>query len=314
MVPGAGRRASAYAWNGIWASLALAPVFIVIALLGSRTLPLLGLEPEMTRYAVDFWEPRMGGAFLGLVLWSMQSFFNGVSRVRTTLAINLVVAVANAALNDLLILRLGYGIAGSGWATCLAQLIGVLIGLYLMLATAPIRDRFAAHLTWRPRWQLIGNLIGVGLGIGAMVAFDILGMAVFQIMMTRLGVLDGAATQIVMMLTSVAFMPAVGLGMAGTTLVGQAIGAGDRAMGIPASATGSSSWPPATWEAWAWCSRWPARGCCPGSSVAPATTRPRWSRSASACSGSPPATSSSTGCSWGRGSACAGPATRAFPR
>jgi MATE family multidrug resistance protein len=34
--------------------------------------------------------------------------------------------------------------------------------------------------------------------------------------------------QIVLMLTSIAYMPAVGLGMAGTTLVGQSIGAGDR--------------------------------------------------------------------------------------
>lgn len=228
---GAGRRrrASAYAWNGIWASLCLAPVFVGLAALGPFALPLLGLDASLTRYAIDFWEPRMGGAFLGLVLWSMQSFFNGVSRVRTTLAINLVVALANAALNDLLILRLGYGIAGSGWATCAAQLVGVLIGLYLMLATAPIRDGYRAHLTWRPRWRLVASMVGVGLGIGAMVAFDILGMAVFQIMMTRLGIIDGAATQIVMMLTSVAFMPAVGLGMAGTTLVGQSIGAGDRA-------------------------------------------------------------------------------------
>ena len=38
----------------------------------------------------------------------------------------------------------------------------------------------------------------------------------------------GAATQIVMMMTSLAYMPAVGIAIAGTTLVGQSIGAGDR--------------------------------------------------------------------------------------
>jgi MATE family multidrug resistance protein len=47
-------------------------------------------------------------------------------------------------------------------------------------------------------------------------------------MQVQLGPVDGAATQIVMMLTSIAFMPAVGIGIAGTTLVGQSIGAGDR--------------------------------------------------------------------------------------
>jgi multidrug resistance protein, MATE family len=44
----------------------------------------------------------------------------------------------------------------------------------------------------------------------------------------HLGTIDGAATQVVMMLTSFAYMPAVGIAMAGTTLVGQAIGAGNR--------------------------------------------------------------------------------------
>jgi MATE family multidrug resistance protein len=39
---------------------------------------------------------------------------------------------------------------------------------------------------------------------------------------------DGATTQVVVMLTSLAYLPGVGLALAGTTLVGQAIGAGDR--------------------------------------------------------------------------------------
>ena len=48
----------------------------------------------------------------------------------------------------------------------------------------------------------------------------------FQIMQVRLGVVGGAASQIVMMLTSVAYMPGYGIAAAGTTLVGQSIGAG----------------------------------------------------------------------------------------
>jgi multidrug resistance protein, MATE family len=57
-------------------------------------------------------------------------------------------------------------------------------------------------------------------------AADIMGFALFQLMQVRLGTVDGASTQIVMMLTSFCYMPAVGIAMAGTTLVGQAIGAG----------------------------------------------------------------------------------------
>jgi len=61
-----------------------------------------------------------------------------------------------------------------------------------------------------------------------LIAADILGFALFQLMQVRLGTVDGASTQIVMMLTSFCYMPAVGIAMAGTTLVGQAIGAHHR--------------------------------------------------------------------------------------
>jgi MATE family multidrug resistance protein len=47
-------------------------------------------------------------------------------------------------------------------------------------------------------------------------------------MQVRLSTIDGATTQIVMMLTSIAYMPGFGIALAGTTLVGQSIGAGDR--------------------------------------------------------------------------------------
>jgi MATE family multidrug resistance protein len=47
-------------------------------------------------------------------------------------------------------------------------------------------------------------------------------------MQASLGAVAGAATQIVMMMTSIAYMPAIGVASAGTTLVGQAIGASDR--------------------------------------------------------------------------------------
>jgi MATE family multidrug resistance protein len=47
-------------------------------------------------------------------------------------------------------------------------------------------------------------------------------------MKTRYGTVEGAATQIVTILTSIAYMPGYGIGCAGTTLVGQSIGAGAR--------------------------------------------------------------------------------------
>jgi MATE family multidrug resistance protein len=65
--------------------------------------------------------------------------------------------------------------------------------------------------------------------MGLSATADMLGLALFQLMLVAVGVVAGAATQVVIMLTSLAYMPGVGIAMAGTTLVGQAVGAGDRA-------------------------------------------------------------------------------------
>ena len=109
----------------------------------------------------------------------------------------------------------------------MAQALGLLLGLLLMT-----RGRFAApfrtHLTWRPRWNVIRQQLKVGIPIGVMYGADVLGLALFQLMVGQVGEVPAAATQIVIMLTSLAYMPTLGIASAGTTLVGQAIGAGDR--------------------------------------------------------------------------------------
>ena len=221
------RRAALAAWSGLWASLALVPVFAAIAWAGPWVVPWLGLPPELQAMSLEYWGPRMLGGGAAVALWSVLSFFNGVGHVRRALAINMVVAVLNAGLNQWLMFDLGLGVAGSAWATTLSICVGLAIAMAMFLGP-PYRRRYASARMWRPRLRSIVATVNVGLPVGLSIAFDILGLAAFQAMLTRLGAVPGAASQIVMMLTSIAYMPAVGLGMAGTTLVGQSIGAGDR--------------------------------------------------------------------------------------
>jgi len=166
----------------------------------------------------------MLGGPLGVALWAVLGFFNGIGRPTVTLRIATGVAVINALLNQLFMFNLGQGVAGSAWATNCAQLIGVATALGWFLAPAT-RTRFRSHLTTRLHGRALWRQLQLGFPMGLLIAADILGFALFQLMQVRLGTIDGASTQIVMMLTSFCYMPAVGIAMAGTTLVGQAIGA-----------------------------------------------------------------------------------------
>ena len=224
---GAGRhaRASQATWTAIWASIFTLPVFGVLAATGAWLFAPFGIPEGTERLALDYWSPRMLGAPLGIALWSILGFFNGVGRPMVTLRVTAAVAVANALLNQLFVIELGLGIAGSAWATGVAQLLGVALALRAFLSKA-VRARFSSHLTRRLRLRSLVGQINLGFPMGVLTAADIMGFALFQLMQVRLGTVDGASTQIVMMLTSFCYMPAVGIAMAGTTLVGQAIGAG----------------------------------------------------------------------------------------
>ncbi len=254
----------------------------------------------------------MLGAPIGVALWAVLGFFNGISQPRITVMTTALVAIVNAALNQVFIFEFGWGIAGSAWATNASMACGVGFALWMFLRP-DLRRAYKTHLTWRPDLSNLVREFRLGLPMGAMYAADLFGMALFQLMQVRLGAVDGATTQVVVMLTSVSYLPGVGLALAGTTLVGQAIGAGDR------------DWARQLGNAVIRMTRRlhgrGGRGARRARALADAGVRHRGGSARSGgraagldcCCGSPPATSSSTASTSAPGSRCAVRATSGFP-
>jgi len=220
-------RAGQAVWTALWAIACCAPVFVLVGAARHLLLQPFGFDPRIEELSAAFWFPRMGGAFIGAGEWALFGFFTGIGHPRVTLLITLFTTAANALLNQVFIFGLGWGIAGSAWATNVAQLSGLLLGLALFLGRS-YRARFRSHLTWRLEPRRLRAQLRLGVPMGVSPAADLIGFAIFQMMQTRLGTAGGAATQMVVMLTSLAYMPGHGISSAGTTLVGQSIGAGAR--------------------------------------------------------------------------------------
>jgi MATE family multidrug resistance protein len=220
-------RAARALWSALWASLALVPLFLGLAFAGPLLLHPFGLDPHVEALALEYWMPRMGGAFLGSMAWAAMGFFNGISAIRFTMAIVVTTTIINAIANQFFIFELGLGMKGSAWATNFAQTCGTALALTLFLRGETGR-LYRSKLMWRPRWSVIRAQLLVGLPIGVMYGADVLGLALSQMMIAQTSATGAAATQIVMALTSMAYMPTIGIALAGTTLVGQSIGAGSR--------------------------------------------------------------------------------------
>jgi len=220
-------RASQATWTALWASLCTVPLFTLLALSGRQLFAPFGIAPGTLQLALEYWFPRMLGGPLAVAMWATLGFFNGIGRPVITLRVVGLVAVINAIFNQLFMFNFGLGVAGSAWATDAAQLVGIVLAMLWFLGPST-RAKYRSHLTMRPHIGALWQQLKLGFPMGLLTAADIMGFALFQLMQVRLGTVDGASSQIVMMLTSFCYMPAVGIAMAGTTLVGQAIGGHHR--------------------------------------------------------------------------------------
>jgi MATE family multidrug resistance protein len=224
---GDNRAAARSVWAGIRGMLWVAPAFVAIALLGPTIVGWLKLDPHVAQLAAEFWFPRVLGGAFAIGIWGTTGFFNGIGRTRVTLVLMTFVAVLNAVLNQIFIFEFDWGIAGSGWATTAATGVGLLVSI-LLITDKGVDAEFGSRSGWRESRADLGRLFRVGFPIGLFPAIDVAGLAAFQSMQVAAGAIGGAATQIVMMLTSIAYLPTMGFALAGTTLVGQSIGAGDK--------------------------------------------------------------------------------------
>lgn len=221
-------RASQAAWCALWASVATIPAFVLLAVAGGGMLAPFDLPDEVEALALEYWVPRMYGAPIGLAAWAIAGFYNGVGATRVTLLVAATTMLMNVPANQFFMFELDLGMAGAAWGTNLAQLAGLVVGAGILLSPRFARP-YRTRVTWRPKWPVIRRQLTIGLPVGVMYGADVLGVALFQLMIAQLGSAPAAATQVVVMLTSLAYMPAIGIATAGTTFVGQAIGAGDVA-------------------------------------------------------------------------------------
>jgi MATE family multidrug resistance protein len=220
-------RAALATWCALWATLATVPLFVLLAFAGPWLLQPFALAPSVEQLALAYWEPRMLGAALGSAAWPLMGFFNGIGATRFTMGIVVTMVIVNFPANQWMMFEWNLGIAGAAWGTNIAQLAGLLVA-FAFFTTGATARRYRTRLMWRPSATMIRAQFKVGLPVGVMYGADVLGVALAQMMVAQVSAVGAAATQVIMTLTSLAYMPTLGLATAGTTLVGQSIGVGDK--------------------------------------------------------------------------------------
>jgi multidrug resistance protein, MATE family len=234
-------RAAAYAWQTVYFGLALLPLAYAIA----RAVPALYglLDTAMSWLGRDFQHPTdvraLEIAYLRIAVWSMvpatiaagfEGFFNGIQRPRVTL-LEVTVSLVTIAVGNYVLIwgKFGFpalGIEGSAVATVIAWWVRVVL-LFTVFCLPYYNRKYHTRRSYRPRWAMFGGICKVGGPTGLTWLIDISSWVVFlNVIIPTFGEPALAATNIAMQYTQLAFMPAIGLGMALCSQVGFAIGAG----------------------------------------------------------------------------------------
>jgi len=235
---GAGREkhASRYVWAGMFLAACMAAAMAPLAAVARPAFALFqhaGRGGAVLDLEVMYFRYMILGAPLVLAARPIEQFFFGIHRSGIVLAASLVANVVNVAANYVLIFgKLGLpplGLEGAAigslaaWTVQLALLLGVFL-------SRRCHRRYASRAVRRAGWRHVRALLRIGWPAGVQFSNDVLTWSVFIAVLVKrqFGEAHLAASVVAMRYMGLSFMPAIGIGIGTTALVGQHIGQGRR--------------------------------------------------------------------------------------
>ncbi|MBN2034002.1 MAG: MATE family efflux transporter [Deltaproteobacteria bacterium] len=231
-------RVGASLWQGIYFSMAAALFLASLCLFSERLFVFIGHSPKIQVLEVKYFNILTLGGGLAVLGSAMASFYTGRGITRVVMLAHMAGALINIPLDYCLINGVGpfpeLGIVGAALATLIAY-ASITVMLAVLIFSKNSRKEFS---TWQARAfdrKLFGRLMRYGGPSGFQFFLEISGFTFFVQMLGRLGDLELAASNIVLSIESLSFLPMVGFHIGNATLVGQAVGKGHPEEGVYAT-------------------------------------------------------------------------------
>lgn len=164
-------------------------------------------------------------------LFIINAALQGIGDMKTPMYFTIGMNLLNIFIGIILIPGIGpipsLGLGGAGFAEGLSRSLGGVISLILLLrGKLGIKLSFKELFLWQP--EIGKNILKIGLPAAGEQIVRQSSQIIYTVIIATLGTVAIAANQIVMTIQSISFMPGFGFGLAATTLVGQALGAGEN--------------------------------------------------------------------------------------
>jgi MATE family multidrug resistance protein len=220
-------RAAAVLNSALLLVLVIAPFFSAILIaLADIVFPLLNDDTEVIALGVPYIEWRLGAIVFVGMNFAFRGYWNALDMSRVYMNTLIIMHACNIVLNYVLIFgnfgAPAYGVTGAAMASAIAMGIGTFI--YIFLGFKHIaKDGFMRHLATRNE---TAGLIRVSLPAGLQQLFFAAGLVAMFVIIGKIGTPELAAANVLITVLLFAILPGLALGIACTTLVGQALGRG----------------------------------------------------------------------------------------
>ncbi|MCA9374376.1 MATE family efflux transporter [Candidatus Peregrinibacteria bacterium] len=215
-------------------------VGIIVSIIGyflsAPLMHFMGAEGDVLPAATSYLQISFVGLVFMFGFFIYQSLMRGVGDVKTPLFIVFGTVLLNLVLDPLFILGWGpipaYGVTGAALATIGTQGLATIIGIALLMSGKQGIHLKASNM--KPDFSLMKKMFFLGFPASISQSTRALGMMLMTFLVASFGTVVVASYGIGGRILSFIIIPAVGLAMATSTLVGQNIGAGkiDRAAKI----------------------------------------------------------------------------------
>ncbi len=188
---------------------------------------LMGAEPAVFRDAVSYLQISFLGSVFLFGYFVFQSLMRGIGEVKTPLYIVLGTVILNLFLDPLFIFGYGpipaYGVSGAAIATIATQGLATLIGLAILFS-----GKYGIHIKMKEMYidvNIMKKMFTLGMPASIQQSTRALNFTVMTMLVASFGTIAVASYGIGFRVLSFIIIPALGLMMANSTIVGQNIGA-----------------------------------------------------------------------------------------
>lgn len=184
----------------------------------------IGASKDVLPYARDYIHIIMFGSVFGSISFGVNNFIRAEGSPKTSMYTQILSAGVNIVLHYVFIMKMGMGIKGAAWATVIAQAVSAAWVMSYFLTGKSLLKIRAKYLM--PEWSILLKIMAIGFSPFAMqIAQSIQNLILNKALYNYGGDLALSAVGILMGVSTLLFMPIVGISQGAQPIIGYNYGA-----------------------------------------------------------------------------------------